>query len=146
MPLIPDVINYLIGVSAVSAITTRIYRQQAPQATAYPYVIVARDTGNPTHHLSGTSSVRIDRVSITGFTAPTTGSGMAAADALGTVLQNALDNYRGAIGTTGTVSILLVEDPEAWFQPQDGSQRAAYAIEQVYQIEYPSITPDPTEE
>ncbi len=79
--MMPDLVAFLLSVSALTALVgNRIYRQQVPAGVAFPFVRIER-SGGPTHHLSGTSTVRIDRLAITAYASPENGQGMAAADA-----------------------------------------------------------------
>jgi hypothetical protein len=138
--LMPNLCAYLLAIAPLVALTgNRIYRGQMPSGSALPYVVIERE-GGPIHHLSGTSLVRIDTLTITAYATSQSG-----ADAVAAELYDALDNYRGTLSTTGYVSILLQEDPERVEFPVDGSQQSLWAIEQRYQVEYPTTSPNPTE-
>ena len=92
----------LVANSTVKAITTRCYPAKIPQDPTYPLILFSKVTGMRDHHLQGPSGLAHPRFQVEAWATT-----YDAAKTLANAIREALDGYKGTVGTVVIGSILI---------------------------------------
>lgn len=94
------------AVTAVTdAVSTRIWQQRAPDDPTLPYMVVHAIGGTPHHHYGGAAVVAEEVYQLDIYAATT-----ASRDSVKEAVRNALDGYRGTVGSV-VVQTITLEPP-----------------------------------
>lgn len=116
MSFMADFQNQLVTDSGVSASTSRIYDNRAPQSPTMPYVVITEISATrfPTTKFAG--GIVQKRVQVDCYASNTT-----AMRTLAEYVREALDGFSGTMGTTVVRSCHLDGETEQYEPPTDGS-------------------------
>ena len=101
--------SILINDSTVSAITTRCYPATLPQDPIYPLILFSKVTGMRDHHLQGPSGLAHPRFQVEAWATT-----YDAAKTLANAIREALDGYKGTVGTVVIGSILIESERDVY--------------------------------
>ena len=101
--------SFLFNDSTVKAITTRCYPGKIPQDPTYPLIVYYKVTGMRDHHLQGPSGLTHPRFQVEAWATT-----YAAAKALANAIREALDGYKGTVGTVVIGSILIESERDVY--------------------------------
>lgn len=140
MPLKDSLYEHLKDDSGVSAIVgTRIYPHLAPQDASRPYITYALISSVRRPHMVAASGVVSQRIQINCW-----GDTDLGADTLGNAAREALDGFRGTMGTdieTDVRRVFLDEESDAFEGPTDGREQGIYCVQQDYIIWHAESVP-----
>jgi len=119
-----------------------IYRGRAPTSAGDKYVVIHKISNDHIRHLDGGSGLSTARVQI-----DCTGSDGAECDATYDAVREALDNFRGTLGSAGAHQAevrgtQLENDQEDWLEPTEASQQGPCQLSMDFLITYEESTID----
>ena len=101
--------SILVNDSTVKAITTRCYPGKIPQDPTYPLIVYYKVTGMRDHHLQGPSRLAHPRFQVEAWATT-----YDAAKTLANAIREALDGYKGTVGTVVIGSILIESERDVY--------------------------------
>lgn len=137
----------LVNTAGVTAIAgTRVFPFVARQASSLPYIVYYISTDTHEHELSGRAAgLTVADVTIECFASGVTG--YATARSLRAAVRNAMDGFRGTMGTSpNTVSVrtcILVTEADSYSDPVDGGEKGTHVCVLDFSIGYLESIPTP---
>jgi hypothetical protein len=134
-----SITNYLVGQSTVTAIASdRGYPGHLPQSCLYPAFLVRVISDIPSHHMAGTSGLRLARVQIDSYDDGCTGhvGTRRVANQLDEAILALLDMQRTTFGGTYCNTVQCEDRDETDIEPFDGSDQWRYVTSRDYLIWY----------
>ncbi len=123
-----DVRTYLQTLSSVTDLTgARVYPMGAPNSATFPFVTVTRVSSNHYHHTTDATGLVRDRIQLNAFA-----STAISLNNVCEALRNAMDTYRGTMGTSTVRNCTLEDESDDSTPPTDGSDELVYSTRQDY--------------
>lgn len=116
MSLISDLQARLVANVGVSAQTTRIYDNRAPQSPSLPYIVLTEISATRYPTCKAAGGIAQKRLQVDCYAASTT-----AMRTLSELIRTALDGYAGTSGATVIRACHLDGETEQYEPPTDGS-------------------------
>lgn len=101
--------DILVNDATVSAITTRCYPVGIPQNPTWPLMVYGKITGVREHSLQGPTGMATPRYQIEAWAETYSG-----AKSLAKAMREALDGYRGTVGTVRIGSFLIQSERDIY--------------------------------
>lgn len=116
------------GITAL--ISTRLYRDRAPNNIEFPFVVMIKGPNNPDHNLAGPNGL-----ADTSFTFLIFAESRATTLTISEAIRNCWDGYRGTVSSI-VIRRTELESEEPDVLDRDGMEAPVFTIEQVYKFVY----------
>lgn len=126
------------GVAAI--VSTRIYNSVAPEGSALPFIVLEQIGGDRDHHTGGANGLTRREFQITSYDDKPND-----AETLAEAIRDALDGFRGTMGTTDTENVRgsFLSSSLDKFEPAADSKHAksVYGVDQSWTFWHTSTVP-----
>lgn len=127
-----DLMAKISGTAGVSALVgSRIFHRMVPHATAYPYIVVGRDSMEIEDHISGATNMRRAEYSIA-----IVGDRLSELEPIENAVITAINKFRGTMGTTPVKECSFIASSNSDLSPADGSEDNITIITSRYELFY----------
>lgn len=128
--------TYLGSKSAITdLVSTRIFPQVAPQGVTEPFVVYTRISGANGHHMGGADGLQQSRYQFDAY------GSYAQVKSIEDAIRQALDGYRGAMGSEIVQTCHLMDARDLYDAPADGSQFGTHRVSMDFFIAYVEDVP-----
>lgn len=128
-------ITTLVGTDSTGS-PARIWPQDRRQSITASAIVYTRLNTDHLHTLTAAAGYATAFVEFECF-----GATYAAAKALGEALRGELQGYRGAMGSTTIRGVLLEDESDVFYEPEDGSAKGSYSMVAQYSFQFVESVP-----